>query len=205
MTASDDGLIAACNCKMGKLIDEYGFSDINEDLIARWTGQQGDEESIRALANRFNRKLLRAEMRTAGMEIIEGRVENLYELLTDDDRLDAVRIQARSNLDGGGIDVDRLEDRFISHQTMYRHLKSCLDAEKETNALAVGKERDRIHSIQNRAEVVVDNSITRLRDGGKLDLDEFETLINFRVTCESCGTLYDVTDLLDAGGCECQR
>jgi len=195
---------SACTCKIGSLASEYEFDEIHDELVARWTGTRGEEESLRTLADRFNRRLLRAEMRAADVELVDGRVENLYELLTDEDRLDAVRLQARSTLEGNGVDIDRLEDRFVSHQTMYRHFRNCLDVEKGRNALSTEKERNRIHSIQHRAESVVDDSVTRLRDGGKLALDEFEVLINFRVTCEHCGTLHDITDLLDAGGCDCQ-
>lgn len=205
MSSPNEDSQPACSCKVGKLTKKYDLTDKNENLVARWTGEQGDKESIRKITDEFNQKLLHTKMHAAGMEIIEGRVENLYRLLIDENRLDAVQIQARSHLDNGGVNVDRLEDHFISHQTMYRHLKNCLNAKKEPNILATEKELKRIHSIQNRAEVVVDNSIARLRDGGKLDLDEFEVLINFRATCEDCGTLYDVTDLLDNGGCECQQ
>lgn len=193
-----------CTCKIGALEEEYDL-DVGEDLVARWTGADGDSESVRALADRFNRRLLRAEMRNAEIELVEGRVENLYELLTDEDRLEAVRLQARSTLEGNDVDVDRVEDRFVSHQTMYRHLRNCLDAEKRRNELSVDNERSRILSVQHRAETVVDDAVTRLRDGSELDVDEFEVLINFRITCEHCGALHDVTDVLDAGGCDCRR
>lgn len=204
MTTLDDGHKVNCNCKVGKMIDKYDLSSINSDLVARWTGEQGDDESIRALTDWFNHQLLRVEMHDTNMEIVEGSVENLYELLTDEDRLKAVKTQAQSTLERNGVNVDRLEEQFLSHQTMYRHLRDCLNAEKERNELTVNKERNRIHSVQNKAEAVTDDSITRLRDGGKIDIDEFEVLINFRVTCESCGTLYDVSDFLSTGGCDCK-
>lgn len=200
-----DRLEADCTCKVGDLIDEYDFTDANEDLVSRWTSKRGDSMGTRALADRFNRRILRAEMRNADMELIEGRTENLYELLTDDDRLEADYMQARSSLEGGGIDVGRLESRFISHQTVYRHLQNCLGAEKGQNTLSIDKERDLIRAVQNRSEAIVDDSITRLRNGNELEIDEFEVLINFRITCETCGTLHDVNDLLDAGKCDCQH
>lgn len=205
MTTDEKNLVTICSCKVGTLTEEYGLSGVNTDLVDRWIGRKGNAESVRTLAGRFNRRLLREEMRDADVELVEGRVANLYELLTDDDRLKAVRMQARSTLEGDGVDVDRLEDRFVSHQTMYRHLRNCLEAEKGRTALSVDKERDRIHAVQNRAEAVVDDAVTRLRDGDELDIDRFELLINFRVTCENCGAFHDVTDLLDASGCDCKR
>lgn len=204
MTSTDDTNPSTCTCKVGKLAREYQLDDIDEELVTRWAGDQVETESVRALADRFNCRLLRAAMLDANVELVEGRVENLYELLTDEDRLDAVQMQARSTLEGDGVDVDQLEEQFVSHQTMYRHLRNCLDAEKAANTLSVEKERDRIHAVQQRAEAVVGDTVSRLRNGGELDLDDFEVLINFRVTCEHCGTLHDVTDLIDAGGCDCQ-
>jgi hypothetical protein len=193
-----------CECKVGTVIKRYELESMNDNLVARWTGQRGDSEGTRGLANQFNRRLLRAEMRAADMDIVEGRVENLHRLLTDDDALEAVRIQARDVLGDNGINVERLENDFVSHQTIYRHLRNCLDVEKEHDTISVEKERDRINRMQNRAETVIDDGISRLRDGDKLTLTDFEVLINFRVTCEECGELYDASELINRGGCKCQ-
>jgi len=204
MTQTESPTESECSCKVGTLSREYDLTDINKNLVARWTGKAGESESVRTLTDYFNQQLLRAELRTADVTLVEGRVENLYELLTDGDRLKAVRMQARSTLEDEGIDVDRLESRFLSHQTMYRHLRNCLDANKSKNTISIEKELDRIHAVQHRAEDIVNDSVGRLRDGGKLELDEYEVLINFRVICEHCGTLHDVTDILDNGGCNCR-
>jgi hypothetical protein len=203
MASTDSEIESGCTCKVGTLAREYDFSDVNDELVARWTGATGEDESVRSLTDYFNRQLLRTELKHADVTLVEGRVENLYDLLTDDDRLEADRMQARSTLEGKQIDVDTLESQFVSHQTMYRHLRNCLSANKDRNKLSVEKERDRIHSVQHRAEAVVDDSVSRLRDGGKLDLGEYEVLINFRVICEDCGSLSDVTDIIEDGGCTC--
>lgn len=205
MTIDSDGDSTNCTCKVGRLLTRYEFEDLNDELVARWVGNRGEQASVRTLADQLNQRLLRVEMRNAGMELVEGQEENLYDLLTDDDQLEAVRMQARSSLEGHGIDVPAVEDRFISHQTLYRHLTNCLNASKETNRLSLQKERDRITSLQNRVENVLGDSVSRLRDGGELDLDTFEVLVNFRIACESCGTFHDATALLDDGGCNCQR
>ncbi|RBI59662.1 hypothetical protein DMJ13_21225 [halophilic archaeon] len=193
-----------CHCKVGTLIREYNLDDTNDELANRWTGRLGEPESVRSLADWFNRQLLREEMRSGNLELIEGRVENLYNLLTDDAALEAVRIQARSVLSEGGVDIEQLEEKFVSHQSIYRHLRNCLEVEKEINTLSIEKEQNRVNSLQNRAEAVITDSVSRLRDESKLSLDNFEVLVNFRVTCESCGTLHDASTLLAEGGCSCQ-
>lgn len=193
-----------CSCKVGTVIKKYELDSVNDNLIADWTGQRGDPKSVRTLADQLNCRLLRAEMRTADMDIVEGQVKNLHRLLTDDNALEAVRIQARNVLTDNGINVEQLENTFVSHQTVYRHLRSCLDIEKESDTLSIEKELTRINRMQNRAETVVDDTVSRLRDGEELALNNFEVLVNFRVMCEECGEFYNASELLDHGGCTCQ-
>lgn len=196
---------ADCNCKVGSLAAEYGLADANDELVARWTGVRGDAESVRSLTDWFNRRLLREEMRAADVDTVEGRVENLYDLLTNPETLEGVRMEAESILSQSGVDVEELQDRFVSHQSVYRHLRNCLGAEKATATSSVEKERERVNSLQNRSEAVIDDSLGRLRDAGKLAVADFEVLVNFRVSCEECGALHDVADLLARGGCDCQQ
>lgn len=195
----------ACTCKVGGLIEEFEMTEANDRLVDRWLGVHGDGESVRSLTNWFNQEVLRAAMREAGDDPVDGTVENLYRLLIDEDVLEASAIQARTELAERGLDPDDILDRFISHQSMYRHLTNCLDAKKGTPDLSVEKERDRISSMRNRAEAVVVDSLMRLRDADELAIDDFEVLVPIRFSCEECGAIYDVTELVDQGGCDCQQ
>lgn len=202
----DSADASPCRCKVGTVATEYGFDGIHSELVERWVGDRGESgTSVRSLADRFNQRILRAELRAADVDLVEGRVENLHSLLTDKNRLEAVQLEAKSSLEREGVNVEKAMDKFCSHQTIYRHLRNCLDAEKEKNVLSKEHELDRVGSIQHRTEAVVEDSIKRLRDGNKLDIGEFEVLVNVRVTCESCGTLHDSIDLIERGGCDCRR
>lgn len=194
-----------CRCKVGSAIVQYGLEDANTRLREKWTGKSDKSQSVRELTVEFNRRLVRTAMQEAGMELVEGRVENAHRLLTDDDALEAVRLQMETTLQNDGVDVDALESAFVSHQTLYRHLTSCLDASKEINQRSIEKERQRVNRLQNRAEAVVTDSVQRLRDGGEVDIETFEVLVSFRVSCESCGRLHDADVLLTDGGCSCHR
>jgi hypothetical protein len=193
-----------CNCKVGTLIGEYELDEMNRELVDEWAGKQNDSPSIRVLTKRFNQRILRTEMTTTGMDLVEGRVENIYRLLTEEEVLNAMALQAETILEEGGIDIDILTNRFISHQTMYRHLRDCLEVEKGTNTVTTDTERDRLNRLQNRSEAVIADSFSRLQRADEISLDAFEVLVNFRVSCEVCGTLYDAADLLDQDGCNCQ-
>lgn len=140
MPESESSSIAngfTCNCKVGTLIEKYEMGEMNRELADEWGGKQDNSPSIRVLTERFNRRILRTEMTAAGMDLIEGRVKNFYRLLTDEEVLDAMALQARTSLEEEGVEIDILTNRFVSHQTMYRHLRDCLEVKKETKTVAV--------------------------------------------------------------------
>jgi hypothetical protein len=62
--------------KVGRVIREYGLDGLGTELEARWTGKGGDQYSLRALADRFNQRVLEAALEDAGVRSLEGDVEN---------------------------------------------------------------------------------------------------------------------------------
>ena len=48
--------------KVRRVIETYSLSGLGEELAARWVGEGYDRESLRALADRFNRRVLAASM-----------------------------------------------------------------------------------------------------------------------------------------------
>jgi hypothetical protein len=102
MPESESSSIAngfTCNCKVGTLIEKYEMGEMNRELADEWGGKQDNSPSIRVLTERFNRRILRTEMTATGMDLIEGRVKNFYRLLTDEEVLDAMALQARTTLE----------------------------------------------------------------------------------------------------------
>jgi len=197
-------------CKVGRAIETYDLDGENEVLRRYWTGEGETRYSLRALADYFNQRVLRAAMEDAGVEFLEGEVENTYRLLTDSDVSRGMRTHARNRLDRSGVDPDRLEAAFVSHQTMHSHLTSCLGASLEETAGTDDEDRvekalAKIRALQNRTSAVTGDTLERLEDGDDLDLDEFSVFVNVSVSCDSCGTHYDVGTLLEQGGCDCQR
>lgn len=87
------------------------FGDRLEDL---WTAEGDERESLRSLADRFNRRLLAAAMDDAGMAALEWEVANLYRLLTSDDVSSGNRTEARRRLEQNGIDIEQLERDLVT-------------------------------------------------------------------------------------------
>jgi len=193
-------------CKLGRVSDEYEFDGLDAELVTAWTGD-GEPSSLRDLAALVNTRLVRAAMTAAADTPLDGEPANVYRLLTDDDVSSGVRVDARNRLEARGVDVDALESRFVSHQTVHTHLTDCLGVSKDASGTAAPlaeTERRRVRTLQSRAEAVSSDAVERLRDRGDLALDEFSAVVDVAVRCGECGRRHEFGALLDAGGCQCQ-
>ena len=108
--------------KVRRVIDHYGLSELGDELAARWVGDGYDRESLRSLADRFNRRVLAAGMEAAGLTPLDGEVDNTYRLLTDDKVSAGMRTQVERRLERDGVDIEELRTDFVSHQAVHTYL-----------------------------------------------------------------------------------
>lgn len=196
----------SCDCKVGEVAERHGLEDVSTDLEVLWTDEGEDRYSLRELADYFNQQVLEAEMITAGMNPLAGEAKNVYRLLTEESSGPGQKIQAEHRLEHEGISVGEVHEDFVTHQTVYRHLKNCLEAEyqRETDPEErLQRDVERIKSFQNRIQVIVEEIIHRLRDVGLFAIGRPNTYVDVRILCEDCGELYTPHDLLRRDGCEC--
>lgn len=196
------------NSKVGRLIDEYDLASLEGELIERWTAPKSERSSLRELADVFNQRLLVAVLEEASVETIEGEVENTYRLLTDDDVTTGVRTEVRNRLEREGVDVDRLEREFVSHQAVHTYLTKFRDVSHEREELSPDERREKeletIRRLQSRTVAVTENSVERLQEAEQLAVGEADVFVDIRVFCRECGTDYSIDELLREGSCECQ-
>ena len=192
--------------KVGTVLSEYELLDLHAELPDLWLGESDEEMSLRELADHVNIALLRRAMEEAGNDPLEGEVENAYRLLTDDDVSAGVRTQQRNRLERDGVDVDELETDFVTHQAVYTYLTKGLGISKEQDDETdpLEKHEERIQRLRSRTVAVTDNSLTELRNAGDLTLGSFDTNVDIRVYCQDCETQYELTELLQRGGCACE-
>lgn len=204
MGDGDAGSAQPCSCKVGTAAAEYGLDGIHDELRREWTD---GEAGVRTLADRFNKRVLRAAFRRAGRLPIDGEIDNVYRVLTDDADAGS-RTQARERLRRDGVRVADVEERLVSHQTLYRHLVDCLDAshdpESKTDAERVEAWRDRLLALQNRTAGVAERGIEQLDDSGSVRVGSFDVMVDVNLLCEDCGGFYTVEEFLDRGACDCQ-
>ena len=195
-----------CDCKVGRVAAAHGLAGVHEEFQRRW-GADGDA-SVRDLAESFNRRVLRSGVERSGRTPLDGEIGNLYRLLTDDDVDAGNRTQARERLRRDGVPVEEIEDRFVSHQTVYRHLVDCLgvtrDPAHEDADSRVAAWRDRVRSLETRLVRVTERGVTQLRETDSVDVGSFEVYVDVNVACEDCGGFYTVEEFLDGRACDCE-
>lgn len=189
--------------KVARLIESYDLAPIGDDLEAAWLGEAGERQSLRDLADRFNRALLLAAIGDAGMDVVDGEAENYYRLLTDEDVSAGRRVEAENRLEAAGIDVDALAAEFVTYQAIRHYLTTVRGASYESDADSVAEERSVIDRLQSRVERVVRDTVDRLSNGGRLTVGEYRVFVSVDVLCQDCGGQYTVGELLDRGHCDC--
>jgi hypothetical protein len=190
--------------KVERVIEAYGLEGLGDELERRWTGAAGERESLRSLADRFNRAVLRSALDEAGTSPLDGEVENTYRLLRDDDVSPGMRTEVRRQLEREGLDLDEVESDFVSHQAVHTYLRDHRGAELETEDQSrVEKEAQTIRRLQGRVSVVTESGLSRLSSAGDVTIGDFDVLTDVQVYCGDCGSQYEAVELIERGGCDC--
>ena len=195
-------------CKVGAVAEAFGLPGLDATLHERWTAAE-DRSGVRGLADDVNTCVIRSLLRAEGEETLEGEAENYYRLQTDDDVSPGVRAEARGRLRDKGVDVEALEGRFVSHQTVYRHLTNCLGVRYDlppTDAeTAVREGIATIRALQRRTEAVTASTFERLDRAGHVDVGELDVLVDVLVSCRACGERFPLSESVAGRACRCER
>jgi hypothetical protein len=189
--------------KVARLIDEYNLDGLGEEMARRWTAED-DRWSLRDSADHFNQAILEAAMEAEGAQLPDGEAENTYRLLTNEDVGEADKTRARRRLEREDIEVDTLLDDFVSYQAIRTFLTKHQGAEytpDETDPLE--RETKNVQKLRGHIDSVTEGKLEQLRDSDELTLGEFRTLVDVRVVCEDCNRQFDVVELLEREGCDC--
>lgn len=191
--------------KVGRLIAEYEMADVGQALEDRWLGRDRESQSLRSLAEWFNKRLLDARLKQVGEDPLDGEVANLYRLLSEEDVTAGMRVDAEATLEHRGIDPDTLRTEFVSHQAVHTYLTEFRGVSKERSSVdRLTSVQTTIQRLQSRLVAVAENNLQQLRSAGQLTLGEFTVILDVQILCEDCGESYSIADLLERGGCECE-
>ena len=181
-------------CKVDRAIDRYGldsadprYDSIDEGLLARWTGRDGESSGYRTLTEWFNKRLLRRAFDAHGRDALGARVDHEYEALTGDD--DLVREEVAESLSADGIDAEQVREDMVSWGTMRTHLRDCLDGEKASPTSEREWERESVEMAASFAREKAESAVSSLATKGRLDgVDSSSVTVQIRVGCEECPT-----------------
>lgn len=195
--------------KVARLLEEEPLEGLGLELEQRWLGEGYERESLRALARRFNIRLLEERLSQAGQSPLDGEAENTYRLLTDDDVSAGMRIQAERELERASIDIEALRSSFVSHQAIHTFLTTDRELEGPGNETSpeerLEKDTDSIQRLSSRLAAVTEDTIERHASSGSLEDESVSVLVDVNVLCDACGEQHDVRTFLEKGGCGCQQ
>jgi hypothetical protein len=193
--------------KVARLIGEYGLDGLGDELEERWTRSE-DRSSLRDLADYFNRQLLESALESIDTDPLQGGVDNVYRLLTDDDVTSGVRQETRSRLEQRGVDVESLENDFVSYQAIRTYLKEYRDTSSPDTSVDPDTHRQRkrttIQQLTSRLTTVTEEALGELKNADRLALGEFNVLVAVRVHCLDCDSRVSIPELIRNGGCDCE-
>lgn len=189
--------------KVARLLDKYEFGSIGKDLERMWTEEGEERRSLRDLAKYFNCELLKQVMAEAGVQPLDGEIENLYRLLTADEVSEAEQVRTIRRLEKQGVDVDSLTDDFVTYQAVRTYLKNVRDVEYSPSKSDPIKRKTGIRRLQGRTAEVTKQTLEGLQNDNQLSIGDFRTIVNINVICDTCGRQYEVGELIDQGRCGC--
>nr|WP_254546523.1 rod-determining factor RdfA [Halomarina sp. BND7] len=92
----------------------------------------------------------------------------------------------------------------MTHRAVHSHLRKVRGASAPTTSddERLRKDRDRLERLRNRTVAATEETVDRLSRTDRLGIDSFSVFVAVQVVCEDCGTRYEASDLLRAGGCD---
>lgn len=190
-------------CKVARVIEQYGLEEVGDELEARWLGNDYERQSLRDLADLFNRRILDSALEQAGMTTTPEEVAHTYELLVGDVSTSA-HTKRKRELEREGVDVDALLSDFVSHQAVHTYLTAHRDVsapKTETDPVETSKRA--IDQLQAKLAAVTEENVDRLTRKGELAGGSIEVFVNVEVFCNECATSQPVEEFLQGGGCNC--
>jgi hypothetical protein len=190
-----------CGCKVDYVSQKHDLKQLDDRIRRR---RENEDYSLRDLETYVNSRVLRAAMERAGMSVLEGRAEDYYERLANEEEDSLKHKEARRHLRDAGVAVDEVMDDFVCYQTVRKHLNECLGiSTSEEYEPDLRKSRNQIGAMKARAESVVHTEVDRLWRHGVLAIGEPDVIVSVKVRCSECGRVYSPATLFDNQGCTC--
>lgn len=184
-------------CKVCRVLAERGMERYEQRLIEQWKADRPQRKGYRQLATWLNALILRREMERAGLSTLGDEAASKYERLTADDS--AIAAEVRDALQNSGIDVESLENDFVSYGVVRTHLKECLDQERPEEE-STEWEPEAIEIARSRAEQKTREAVRALVNKERLSTGgDVSVHVSVELECERCHSRVPVERALRRG------
>lgn len=188
-----------CECKIGRKADKYGLGNLDREISARRT----DGMSLRDLAEFVNIQITEEAINAADADIA-GDAASVYEALDEDGVIER-RVQLQDQFATVGIEIEELEDDYVSYQTVRHHLQDCLEMDTSRQGIeSVAEGREVINWARNRDQEIIERTLNRLRRVDEIETGSLNVILTATVECRDCGDSLRIETLLKNGTCECR-
>jgi len=202
----DDGDQRSRRGKVARLLEEYDLEEFGEELERAWTADADQRQSLRALADRFNCELLGRAVEETGERPTTGEIETFYEGLSGDGLSSGDRTRLRRRLRRKDIDIEQLQEDFVSYQAIRTYLTKHREATYDPPATDPFDEtRETANRLRNKLSSVVSSRLDRLNATDDFETGSLTVTVDLRVTCEDCGEQLTLDELLEQRDCACSR
>lgn len=190
--------------KVARVIEEYDLDGLGAELESAWTAPDGERQSLRDLAELVNRRIVRSVLERASDRPLPGEITTVVDALAGEtDR--ATERDVANRLEKLDVDKGELSADMVSYQAVRTYLTSVREAEYEpASTEPTVAARDRIQGLRGRLRAVTDGQLEDLAEGDEISLGNSRVLVQVQVYCEDCGRQFDVEELLERGGCDCE-
>jgi len=188
--------------KIIRVSEEYGLEGIGAEMASMWTHPDEDERyTLEELRDYFNKHVLEAAVKGAGIDAMPGFVDGAYKgLFYNDDPIEEKEIKLAFKRHN--VDVDEIMDDFISsQQTIHNYLIEVEDVElhpekrpKEKKEKSLGY----LRSLDKRYENVVSDIIERLVNEEELFNGDYEVHVECFVENKETGEERHIEDILQS-------
>lgn len=184
--------------KIQTTINNLGLESLIDELCERRRGGA----SLRDLRDYYNEQVIEATLTAAGGSVLTD-TDVVRRALTGEIASAGTQIEIEHALSEMDIDVDTLESRLISHETLRKFLKQRdVTPDTETEPVTETDVRETVDWAKSREEAIIRRKLEQLADTGAIAFGDIEIETAIMITCSATGTTYRLDEFISRGGCE---
>jgi Arc/MetJ family transcription regulator len=157
--------------------------------------------SLRELRDYYNDEVIAATLEAADGSVLTD-VETVRAALRGEIESAGDRIEIEHELGRMGVDVEELESRLVSHETLRQYLdERDVEPETEPDAVTVEEVRDTVAWATSREEAIIERKLEQLARTDILEFRDIDIDTAITVTCSDTGVAYPLEEFIERGGC----